>query len=130
MNVRDRFGGAKLAGLLLEAETLPGGRRAAVIGFGVNVAAAPDGLAAMSLAAAGYADKLTQKDEYIAATIDACASDKASDFSYLVKAALSLTAPTFCAAAARMYSLMFSRMLLSSDSTSVTCPTAWLSISE
>ncbi|MDH3028672.1 biotin--[acetyl-CoA-carboxylase] ligase [Methylobacterium fujisawaense] len=49
------LGGAKLAGLLLEAETLPGGRRTAVIGFGVNVAAAPDGLAAMSLAAAGYA---------------------------------------------------------------------------
>lgn len=46
----------------------------------------------MDMAAAGYADRLTQKDEYIAATIDACASDKASDFSYLVKAALSLTA--------------------------------------
>lgn len=49
------LGGAKLAGLLLEAETLPGGRRAAVVGFGVNVAAAPDGLPATSLAAAGYA---------------------------------------------------------------------------
>ncbi|WP_238257592.1 biotin--[acetyl-CoA-carboxylase] ligase, partial [Methylorubrum podarium] len=36
--------GRKLAGILLEAETLPGGRRAVVIGFGVNVAAAPDGL--------------------------------------------------------------------------------------
>ncbi|MCX4195044.1 biotin--[acetyl-CoA-carboxylase] ligase [Methylobacterium organophilum] len=48
------LGGAKLAGLLLEAETLPGGQRA-VIGFGVNVAAAPDGLGAASLAAAGYA---------------------------------------------------------------------------
>ena len=46
----------------------------------------------VDMAAAGYADKLTQKDEYIAETIDACASDKASDFSYLVKAALSLTA--------------------------------------
>ena len=51
--------GAKLAGLLLEAETLPGGRRAVVIGFGVNVAAAPEdlptgGLGATSLAAAGY----------------------------------------------------------------------------
>lgn len=46
----------------------------------------------VDMAAAGYADRLTQKDEYIAATIDACASDKASDFSYLVKAALSLTA--------------------------------------
>ena len=44
------------------------------------------------MAAAGYADKLNQKDKYIAATIDACASDKSSDFSYLVKAALSLTA--------------------------------------
>lgn len=50
------LGGAKLAGLLLEAETLPGGRRAVVIGFGVNVAAAPDGLGAACLAATGYAD--------------------------------------------------------------------------
>ena len=48
-------GSAKLAGLLLEAETLPGGRRAAVIGFGVNVAAAPAGLGATSLAETGYA---------------------------------------------------------------------------
>jgi len=53
------LGGAKLAGLLLEAEILPGGRRAVVIGFGVNVAAAPEGLPAKgmaptSLAAAGY----------------------------------------------------------------------------
>ncbi|KQT61094.1 biotin--[acetyl-CoA-carboxylase] ligase [Methylobacterium sp. Leaf456] len=36
--------GQKLAGILLEAEQLPGGRRAVVIGFGVNVAAAPDDL--------------------------------------------------------------------------------------
>ena len=49
------LGPDKLAGLLLEAETLPGGRRAAVIGFGVNVAAAPDGLGAACLAATGYA---------------------------------------------------------------------------
>lgn len=48
------LGGAKLAGLLLEAERLPGGRRAVVIGFGVNVAAAPEGLNATSLGAAGY----------------------------------------------------------------------------
>ncbi|WP_457106309.1 biotin--[acetyl-CoA-carboxylase] ligase [Methylobacterium sp. P5_C11] len=48
------LGGAKLAGLLLEAETLPGGRRAAVIGFGVNVAASPEGLGAASLTGAGY----------------------------------------------------------------------------
>ncbi len=45
----------KLAGLLLEVETLPGGRRAVVIGFGVNVAGAPDGLGAACLAATGYA---------------------------------------------------------------------------
>jgi BirA family biotin operon repressor/biotin-[acetyl-CoA-carboxylase] ligase len=48
------LGGAKLAGLLLEAEVLPGGRRAVVIGFGVNVAAAPEGLNATCLATAGY----------------------------------------------------------------------------
>lgn len=35
---------AKLAGILLEAETLPNGRRCVVIGIGVNVAAAPEGL--------------------------------------------------------------------------------------
>ena len=47
--------GAKLAGILLEAETRPGGRRAVAIGFGVNVAAAPDGLPypATSLAGLG-----------------------------------------------------------------------------
>ncbi|WP_342164440.1 biotin--[acetyl-CoA-carboxylase] ligase [Methylobacterium sp. SD21] len=48
------LGSGKLAGLLLEAEVLPGGRRAVVIGFGVNVAAAPADLPATSLAAAGY----------------------------------------------------------------------------
>jgi BirA family biotin operon repressor/biotin-[acetyl-CoA-carboxylase] ligase len=36
--------GAKLAGILLEAEQLPGGRRAVVIGLGVNVAATPEDL--------------------------------------------------------------------------------------
>ncbi|MCJ2036878.1 biotin--[acetyl-CoA-carboxylase] ligase [Methylobacterium sp. J-068] len=36
--------GAKLAGLLLEAEARPGGRRAVVMGFGVNVAVTPQGL--------------------------------------------------------------------------------------
>lgn len=48
-------GGGKLAGILLESETLPGGRRALVIGFGVNVVAAPEGLAypATSLSALG-----------------------------------------------------------------------------
>ena len=48
---------AKLAGILLEAEVLPGGRRAVVIGFGVNVAGVPAGLTdrAASLAQAGFA---------------------------------------------------------------------------
>ncbi len=36
--------GAKLAGILLEAQTRPDGRMAIVIGFGVNIVAAPDGL--------------------------------------------------------------------------------------
>jgi BirA family biotin operon repressor/biotin-[acetyl-CoA-carboxylase] ligase len=36
--------GAKLAGILLEAQKRPDGRHAIVIGFGVNVVAAPEGL--------------------------------------------------------------------------------------
>lgn len=36
--------GAKLAGILLESEPLDDGRRAVVIGIGVNVVAAPEGL--------------------------------------------------------------------------------------
>src|SRR5215212_2268700 len=36
--------GAKLAGILLEAETLQNGERIVVIGIGANVAAAPEGL--------------------------------------------------------------------------------------
>ncbi|GJD50477.1 Bifunctional ligase/repressor BirA [Methylobacterium crusticola] len=51
------LGGAKLAGILLEMETLPGRGPVVVAGFGVNVAAAPDGLpyATTSLAGAGQA---------------------------------------------------------------------------
>src|SRR6185437_7423916 len=47
--------GAKLAGILLEAQKRPDGRHAIVIGFGVNVVAAPQGLPypAVSLAALG-----------------------------------------------------------------------------
>lgn len=47
--------GAKLAGILLEAQKGPDGRHAVVIGFGVNVVAAPAGLPypAVSLAALG-----------------------------------------------------------------------------
>ncbi len=37
-------GGAKLAGVLIEGATLPGGAFACVIGFGVNCVAAPQGL--------------------------------------------------------------------------------------
>lgn len=39
------FDGAKLSGLLLETTTLTGGRVACVIGFGVNCASHPEGLA-------------------------------------------------------------------------------------
>jgi BirA family biotin operon repressor/biotin-[acetyl-CoA-carboxylase] ligase len=48
-------GGAKLAGILLESEVLEAGRCLVVIGFGVNVAVAPEGLPypAASLAALG-----------------------------------------------------------------------------
>jgi BirA family biotin operon repressor/biotin-[acetyl-CoA-carboxylase] ligase len=47
--------GAKVAGILLEAMSLPGGLTAVVIGIGVNVAHAPDGLPypATSLVACG-----------------------------------------------------------------------------
>ncbi|TGE02485.1 biotin--[acetyl-CoA-carboxylase] ligase [Methylobacterium nonmethylotrophicum] len=49
--------GAKLVGILLEMETLPGRGAFVTVGVGVNVAGAPDGLpyAATSLAQAGYA---------------------------------------------------------------------------
>lgn len=49
--------GAKLSGMLLEAETLAEGRMAVVTGIGVNVVAAPQGVpyAATSLAEAGFA---------------------------------------------------------------------------
>lgn len=51
------LGGAKLSGILLEAEALADGRLAIVVGIGVNVVAAPQGLpyAAASLQEAGYA---------------------------------------------------------------------------
>jgi BirA family biotin operon repressor/biotin-[acetyl-CoA-carboxylase] ligase len=47
--------GAKLAGILLEAVSMPGGSNSVVIGIGVNVRHAPEGLpyAATSLAACG-----------------------------------------------------------------------------
>lgn len=50
-------GGAKLAGILLESESLPAGGYAVAVGIGVNVVAHPDGLPypATSLAALGSA---------------------------------------------------------------------------
>lgn len=66
--------GAKLAGLLLEAETHPGGRRSAVIGFGVNVAASPQDLPypATSLSQSSYETRAEDlfdhvSDEFVAA---------------------------------------------------------------
>jgi BirA family biotin operon repressor/biotin-[acetyl-CoA-carboxylase] ligase len=49
-------GGAKLAGILLESETVAGGARILVVGIGINVVAVPRDLpyAATSLAQAGY----------------------------------------------------------------------------
>ncbi|WP_375409787.1 biotin--[acetyl-CoA-carboxylase] ligase [uncultured Methylobacterium sp.] len=60
------LGGVKLAGILLEAETLRTGRRIVVIGFGVNVAASPEGLpyAATCLRQGGYA--LSAEDVFAA----------------------------------------------------------------
>ncbi|TNC15190.1 biotin--[acetyl-CoA-carboxylase] ligase [Methylobacterium terricola] len=51
------LGGAKLVGILLEMETLPGQGAVVTVGIGINVAGAPEGLpyAATSLAEAGYA---------------------------------------------------------------------------
>jgi BirA family biotin operon repressor/biotin-[acetyl-CoA-carboxylase] ligase len=48
-------GQAKLSGILLEAETMPGGSLAVVVGMGTNVVAAPEGTPtpATSLAAVG-----------------------------------------------------------------------------
>lgn len=51
------LGGAKLVGILLEMETLPGRGAVVTVGIGINVTGAPTGLpyAATSLAQAGYA---------------------------------------------------------------------------
>ncbi|AWB20967.1 biotin--[acetyl-CoA-carboxylase] ligase [Methylobacterium currus] len=50
------LGGAKLVGILLEMETLPGRGTVVTVGIGINVTGAPEGLpyAATSLADAGY----------------------------------------------------------------------------
>ena len=62
------LGGAKLSGMLLEAESAADGRLAVVVGIGVNVVAAPQGLpyAAASLREAGYAVSAEQVFEALA----------------------------------------------------------------
>lgn len=67
--------GAKLAGLLLEAETHPGGRRTAVIGFGVNVAASPQDLPypATSLSQSSYETRAEDLFDYLSDEIVAAA---------------------------------------------------------
>ena len=77
--------GGKLAGLLLEAEMLPGGRRAVVVGFGVNVAAAPEVRGATSLAATGYAADAEALLEHLSDRMDARARawDRGRNFAAL-----------------------------------------------
>ncbi|WP_043764289.1 biotin--[acetyl-CoA-carboxylase] ligase [Methylobacterium sp. 88A] len=67
--------GAKLAGLLLEAETHAGGRRSAVIGFGVNVAASPQDLPypATSLSQSSYETRAEDLFDYLSDEIVAAA---------------------------------------------------------
>ena len=67
--------GAKLAGLLLEAETHPGGRRSAVIGFGVNVAASPQDLpySATSLSQSSHDTRAEDLFDYLSDEIVAAA---------------------------------------------------------
>ncbi|CAA2100020.1 Bifunctional ligase/repressor BirA [Methylobacterium bullatum] len=67
--------GAKLAGLLLEAETHPGGRRSAVIGFGVNVAASPQDLPypATSLSQSSHDTRAEDLFDYLSDEIVAAA---------------------------------------------------------
>ena len=55
-------GGAKLSGILLEAEAMPGAGLAVVVGMGTNIVAAPEGtpIPATSLAALGLATSAEQ----------------------------------------------------------------------
>jgi BirA family transcriptional regulator, biotin operon repressor / biotin---[acetyl-CoA-carboxylase] ligase len=65
-------GQAKLSGILLEAETLPGGSLAVVVGMGTNIVAAPEGTPtpATSLAALGLE---TSAEQLFAALSDSWA---------------------------------------------------------
>jgi BirA family biotin operon repressor/biotin-[acetyl-CoA-carboxylase] ligase len=61
------FDGAKLAGLLLESTTLPGGRIACVIGFGVNCGSSPVGLAYPTSHLTQAAERPVEPGEVLAA---------------------------------------------------------------
>jgi BirA family biotin operon repressor/biotin-[acetyl-CoA-carboxylase] ligase len=58
--------GAKLAGILLEAKKQPDGRLAIVIGFGVNVVAAPPGLPYPAMCVADLGVKLSAAEVFAA----------------------------------------------------------------
>ncbi|GHA10587.1 biotin--[acetyl-CoA-carboxylase] ligase [Devosia pacifica] len=58
--------GAKLAGILLEAQALPDGRRAIVIGIGVNVVAAPAGTPYPATSLAELGATVTAQDVFAA----------------------------------------------------------------
>src|SRR5690606_3192237 len=60
--------GAKLAGILLEAVKRPDGRMAIVIGFGVNVVSAPEGLPYPATALATLGTGLTAEPLFAALT--------------------------------------------------------------
>jgi BirA family biotin operon repressor/biotin-[acetyl-CoA-carboxylase] ligase len=60
--------GAKLAGILLEAHSLAGGRMAIVIGMGVNIVAAPDGLPYPATSLAQLGTGLTAEPLFAALT--------------------------------------------------------------
>ena len=60
--------GAKLAGILLEAQKRPDGRHAIIIGFGVNVVAAPTGLPYPAVSLAGLKVEREAADVFEALT--------------------------------------------------------------
>jgi len=59
---------AKLAGILLEGSVLPDGRMACVIGFGVNCAHAPEGLAYPTASLASMGHTISTQDMFVSLT--------------------------------------------------------------
>jgi BirA family transcriptional regulator, biotin operon repressor / biotin---[acetyl-CoA-carboxylase] ligase len=59
-------GGKKLAGILLEAETLPGGGLAVVVGIGTNVVAAPEGTPTPAVSLAGLGVTISAEELFAA----------------------------------------------------------------